>query len=201
MPSGRKVSHFNLEPKLLKERLLKFELPFPQIVRIDLDDTQPQLWKTAENIKTHFAKSRFEKYAPIWHALNILHFYHDRYLPAWNEILHERHRGPLGRKRLTIEMHHVASSTYEIGRSHEALIKKPIEHDAIRGQKVFAGLKRAADQVSQTHSPLRKARLELMTKLVGDLSVDSAAAACEAEGLGNWQAIKRQWNRHKKRDT
>jgi hypothetical protein len=70
-----------------------------------------------------------------------------------------------------------------------------------RGVKVGKALRSAAATTNALHGDLRQARFAKMAELVPTMSVDSAAAQCETEGLGGREAIKRQWNRHKeKRD-
>lgn len=84
-----------------------------------------------------------------------------------------------------------------------ATMKWGWEPDALRGEKVAGGEHNAALRTNERHVPLRARRFARMRELVPQIGVDSAAAQCEAEGLGNRDAIKRQWNRHgnKKRDT
>lgn len=74
------------------------------------------------------------------------------------------------------------------------------EPEALRGQKVGKGLAEAAEKTARLHRPLRERRLERMRELVAEgHKVEKAARYCEAEGLGNWQAVRRQWNRWKEK--
>lgn len=71
-----------------------------------------------------------------------------------------------------------------------------------RGVKVKKGLRSAAATTNALHGDLRQDRFTRMAELIKTMNVDKAAAQCQHEGLGNWDTIKRQWNRHhKKRDT
>lgn len=71
------------------------------------------------------------------------------------------------------------------------------EENFMRGQSVIDGSKKSAAERNAKHSELRRQRFRRMSDLIPEIGVDSAAAQCESEGLGGWQAIKRQWNRHK----
>ena len=77
------------------------------------------------------------------------------------------------------------------------------EVDALRGEKVAGGARNSAHQTNSRHRDLRQRRFERMRHhMATGLGVENAANACEAEGLGNAGAIKRQWDRHReKRDT
>lgn len=79
------------------------------------------------------------------------------------------------------------------------------EANALRGRKVLNGARVAAEAVNDQHSEIRERRLARMAELVPIIGADKAAAQCELDGLGNWQAIKRQWHRSrldkKKRHT
>lgn len=74
---------------------------------------------------------------------------------------------------------------------------------AERGNNVAGGAKNAARWVNRRHDKPRALRFDRMQHhLDQGLSIEKAAQACEHEGLGKQGAIKRQWNRHKKkRDT
>jgi len=68
--------------------------------------------------------------------------------------------------------------------------------NATRGEDVLNGARDAAQQRNLKHMPIREARFARMRNLVHKIGVENAARQCEAEGLGGWQAIKKQWNRH-----
>ena len=70
-----------------------------------------------------------------------------------------------------------------------------VEADAMRGEKVMSGARSAADAINSRHAEIRQRRLARMAELVPSMGVDRAAAQCELEGIGHWQAVKRQWNR------
>tara|TARA_R100000935_G_scaffold16655_1_gene33015 strand:- start:2311 stop:2547 length:237 start_codon:yes stop_codon:yes gene_type:complete len=76
-----------------------------------------------------------------------------------------------------------------------------VERTTKTGGKVLAAVKSAGSETNRRHANMRSQRQEMMSKLVPIYGVDNAAAHCETQGLGNWEAIKRQWNRQKKRDT
>jgi hypothetical protein len=79
----------------------------------------------------------------------------------------------------------------------EMRFKQIWEPNALRGQKVGEGLAAAAKQTNLRHSDLREKRFARLRELLDRMNLESAIAACEAEGLGRADAIKRQWNRHK----
>jgi hypothetical protein len=68
---------------------------------------------------------------------------------------------------------------------------------ALTGRKVKRGLKDGAAVRNKAHALAREARFARMAVLVPSLGVENAARQCEAEGLGGWQAIRRQWDRFK----
>lgn len=82
-----------------------------------------------------------------------------------------------------------------------AVMKWGWEPDALRGEKVAGGERNSAHQTNARHEALRNKRFARMEKLASQIGVDKAAEQCEVEGLGSRAAIKKQWNRHKKRDT
>jgi hypothetical protein len=76
------------------------------------------------------------------------------------------------------------------------------EVDALRGEKVAGGARNSAHATNTKHEETRRIRLDRMRHHLGatpDMSVDSAAHACAAEGLGSAQAIRRQWDRWKEK--
>lgn len=84
----------------------------------------------------------------------------------------------------------------------QARMKWAWEDDALRGEKVAGGMRNRAHATNARHKTLREKRFVIMGRLVPKVGVDKAAAHCEAEGLGPWTAVKKQWNRQrKKRDT
>ena len=77
-----------------------------------------------------------------------------------------------------------------------AQMKWQWESDALRGEKVAKGLREAARQTNAAWVVQRERRFARMKQLVLNRRAENAARDCEAEGLGNWQGILRQWNRH-----
>lgn len=69
---------------------------------------------------------------------------------------------------------------------------------AISGEKVAGGQRNSAHATNIRHVELRERRFARIRELIPTLgAVENAARQCEAEGLGRWDAIVRQWNRHK----
>ncbi|WP_324752111.1 hypothetical protein [Roseovarius sp. Pro17] len=84
----------------------------------------------------------------------------------------------------------------------EYRLKLRVQKIANTGGKVISASRQAGERTQALHKDLRDQRFRRMSELLDNLGVDSAAAQCETEGLGNWSTIKRQWNRyHKKGDT
>jgi len=79
----------------------------------------------------------------------------------------------------------------------------PREDLALAGRSNRKALKTAGEETAKKHESLRKKRFKRMAELIPvKKSVEKAARECEAEGLGGWQGIKKQWDRHKEnRDT
>jgi hypothetical protein len=73
------------------------------------------------------------------------------------------------------------------------------EPDAIRGTKVAGGEHNAALRTNERHVLLRERRFARMRELAPSIGVDKAAAQCEIEALGNHDAIKKQWNRQRRK--
>lgn len=99
-----------------------------------------------------------------------------------------------------------ASSSFELGQTVFGEARRLfILPDALRGEKVAGGSESAAHATNARHVPMRERRFARMRELVPKVGVDKAAAQCAVEGLGSFDAIKRQWNRHRpdkeKRDT
>ena len=70
---------------------------------------------------------------------------------------------------------------------------------ALTGRPVKRGQKDGAAITNKAHAPRREARFTRMKELLPALGVENAARQCEAEGLGGWQAIRRQWDRFKEK--
>lgn len=66
--------------------------------------------------------------------------------------------------------------------------------------KMAGGRRNSAHQTNLQHAPLREVRFEIMKKLVGTIGVDKAAVECQNAGLGNWEAVKAQWNEWKRKE-
>jgi hypothetical protein len=76
-------------------------------------------------------------------------------------------------------------------------LDRSAEDLGLTGRSVRLGQKVGARMTNAAHSPNRASRFARMAMLTQTLGVEKAARQCEAEGLGNWQAIQRQWNRFK----
>jgi hypothetical protein len=70
---------------------------------------------------------------------------------------------------------------------------------ALTGRPVKRGQKDAAAITNSAHAPRREARFGRMMELVPSVGIENAARQCEAEGLGGWQGIRRQWDRFKEK--
>lgn len=182
-------------------KFAELKLEPPEILRVDLDEDNPQLWTTAQPLSMCYHRNLFEPNTPFWHALNILAHYFQEFRSRWDEVVEKNSWRSQGRKDVARSMIATSRAAIAIGRSHEALEKKRFEPHAIRGLKVSRGLNAAANQSNLQHRELRNSRFQRMAMLVPEIGVDSASAQCEAEGLGKWETIKRQWNRHKNRDS
>lgn len=96
----------------------------------------------------------------------------------------------------------VAVKAFIAGQHFRAALGKEHESDAVRGEKVAGGARNSAHATNARHAASREQRFARMRELVPEMGVDAAACQCEVEGLGSWQGIKKQWNRHEKsRDT
>jgi hypothetical protein len=82
-------------------------------------------------------------------------------------------------------------------------LDRSAEDLGLTGLPVVRGQKSAAARTNALHALPREKRLARMKTLTATLGVEKAARQCEAEGLGGWQAIRRQWDRFrdKNQDT
>lgn len=192
------VSDANHEEQLRKE-FLDRNLRVPILIRTDREASNEEILLLSRSLPELLRAERFEPNTPFWHAINILSWYHSHCLPTWNELINNKGHSNWGRNEIAEETMTMIGAAYEIGRSHDALIKKPYEPHALRGMKVIASARKGALQTSIANEPLKRRRMERMKELIHSTSVDGAAATCETEGLGSMQAIKRQWYREQKK--
>jgi hypothetical protein len=99
-------------------------------------------------------------------------------------------------------------ATEEMGRLHERMwwragvdpiSREKRENLALTGRPVKRGQKAGAEKTNKAHAPRRQARFVRMKLLVPTLGIENAARQCEAEGLGGWQGIRKQWDRFKEK--
>lgn len=188
-----------------QEFLKQFEntdIEIPLIIRADLQDTNPDAWISAKPLNVIYNCDLMEPNTPFWHCLNILNWYHHHYEAGWSELFESGGLKNWDQEVIVEEVSKLAEAAYEIGRSYEALLKKPIETDALRGKKTLSAARQGGEIRSAEHKSSRESRFKIMNDLVPKIGVDRAAVECEILGLGHWTAIKRQWNRAaKKRDN
>jgi hypothetical protein len=141
-------------------------------------------WRCAMPLSFHFRQREFGIYTPLWHSLNILSCY-----SAYNGA-------KSGRSLLN-----ASEATFEMGRSYDALLKKPYEQHALVGIKNLAGRQKgAAVRRAQTRPPA-EAVLAEMRRLIENhgLSASSAALTATKRGFGTSQEANRKlWQRRKK---
>lgn len=85
------------------------------------------------------------------------------------------------------------------------VVKWEWELDALRGEKVAGGAKNSAHQKNEKHKSLRERRREAIDELIPEIGLDNAARVValrpELANGADWEALKKQYNRHKNRDT
>lgn len=97
---------------------------------------------------------------------------------------------------LTSEKMMIAGAT-----AHERRLAIRNKKNAARGKKVVEGAKQSAAQRQDENTLLKTRRFNRMSELAPKLGTNEAARRREREGLGSWEAIKKQWNRQKKNGT
>lgn len=103
----------------------------------------------------------------------------------------------LGRMLIAAEQmgKHMADLWWRAGVDHVSGERR--EALALTGRPVKTGQKTGAAMTNAKHAALREARFERMRQLAPTLGLEKAARQCEAEGLGSWSSIIKQWGRHK----
>lgn len=71
---------------------------------------------------------------------------------------------------------------------------------ALTGRPVKLGQRDGAKKTNKAHGAKRQERFARMERLIPEIGVENAARQCEAEGLGGWQGIERQWNRFREKN-
>ncbi|AXI54554.1 hypothetical protein C1J05_08660 [Sulfitobacter sp. JL08] len=171
------------------------------VVTEQLSVSDYNLFRT-KPLRQHFFIDSFELNTPFWHALYILHLYNEGYMAEWRDAMKSVASKKSSRGFLGSAIQNIALYALEIGKSCEAIEKKKFEGAALTGLKVKSGLQAAAESTNLQHRSLRDARFERLASLIDKFGLDQSARICEKEGLGGWQAIKKQWQRHKQiRDT
>lgn len=125
-----------------------------------------------------------EDFTPLWWAFEILRL--------MDRLDHWRNENDV---QLMIE------SAFGIGRAFEALQNKPVEAEAQKAEKVAGGRRNSAHETNKRHLPQRLERLNRILeirKADPSLSLSQVFLQCEAEGLGDRGAIKKQYYRRKK---
>lgn len=113
----------------------------------------------------------------------------------WARDCERRMIGPELSDLERFEQSELAKSYWQMARDHT---EAGMRLDAERGKKVAEGQRTAADQTNALYKPMRETRFARLSELTKKMSLESAAALCEREGLGKAGAIVRQWNRWKK---
>ncbi len=181
----------------IKKEFQDAGISLPSIVVAEQTTKEIENLYRVRSIKSHYQVNNFEEFTPFWHAVNILHWYHECYMAEWKNAIIDRFGTHYRRNVLANSLQCIALSAFEIGRSYEALKKKKFEGAALTGLKVKSGLRAAATATNLKHRNLRSARFSRIAQLVDQFGLDQAARICEREGLGGWQGIKKQWQRRK----
>lgn len=99
-------------------------------------DTRGQAWNHCQPLHFLFRLDRFEVFTPLWHALNILNF-HDEYSSIMDLLLDGQAYAHCQPSEVVADVAILTRASLEIGRSFEALRKKPMEAHALRGVKTL----------------------------------------------------------------
>lgn len=130
------------------------------------------------------------------HAEDALEYLHniDKHQSLMRQEMRDKHNSPW----LDAVIAGTAADAFLAGRHAQIALNKHIETAAMRGEKSAAGSLNGAHETNKQHIPLREARITRMKELLLKFtSVRRAAKQCSAEGLGNFEAIRKQWYDHK----
>lgn len=70
---------------------------------------------------------------------------------------------------------------------------------ATEGKAIAKGRQRAAESVKRQNAKKREKRFAELERLIPSIGLNAAAKHLDARGLGDWQAIKKQWTRHQRK--
>ncbi len=152
-------------------------------------------WRMCKSLHMLWRIDAFEPNTPIWHALAIFDWL-EQFQDAAEDI-----RSGDGDYSIEDNIIDATESAFEIGRSYEALIKKPFEPHALRGMKTVSsasdgGRIRAGETQKKTRAVLRKMeRLILSGK-----SQSNAAKIAFKQGYGSSaEANRKLWQRRRRK--
>jgi len=146
---------YDAESDMILRRLIAWETKYP--------------WRTCKSLFEVFQADVFEPNSPIWHALRIFDW-HVQFQDAL--LLARSDDSDHSSEELLMD---AVESALEIGRSYEALIKKPFEPHALHGQKFPSG---TTDKATEVHKEKAQYRAD---------QVLFAARAVLRSGLGRKQ--------------
>lgn len=91
----------------------------------------------------------------------------------------------------------ISVKAFEAGRHSQTAAGKRIEDFAVTGKKIKDGVRLSAELTNRQQEAVRKRRFARLKELIPEMGLEAAARQCESEELGDRDAIKRQWNRHR----
>ena len=150
-------------------------------------------WRICNSLARLFQIDAFEPNTPLWHALRILDWY-ENFQNA--SSLMQSDNGDNPQEGVLMD---AAESGLEIGRSYEALKKKPFELHALRGIKTLKAARAGGDGRRGKFEPKTRAVLVEMERLVAQGHTLSRAAELTANReIGTSKVANLAlWHRHK----
>ena len=176
-----------------------FNLPIEeQYQQYEALDFKNKPWRDPKLLRALFNIDQFERFTPFWHALNILNFCesYESNVVLVRELFED---GEVDEALLSIQV--ASHAALEVGRSWEALRKKPYDLHALRGLKV----KRAASvggnvRKAQTAPNSRGVIARMKALIEQGKTVSNAAQIAWLGGLGTSASANRNlWYRHSRR--
>ncbi|MGJ8583881.1 MAG: hypothetical protein ACSHXD_07320 [Marinosulfonomonas sp.] len=159
-------------------------------------------WRTCKKLSLLFRLDEFEKFTPLWHALNILN---------WNDLINNHkmefdlYESKMSAKNPSdpdfFALNQMTSAGFEIGRSFESLYKKKFDELTLLGKKNQQGREMGAATRRFQTKPQSEKILNEMGRLINEKhhSIRRAAELVFNNGIGtSAEANRRLWTREKK---
>lgn len=143
-------------------------------------------WRNCQPLHSLFQRDAFERFTPLWHALNILN---------WDDALPEY--------LLENCIDAALEAAFQIGSSYTTLIDKPNQRHAVRGKEVVRAARKGGDARRGALGPETAQILQEMARLTNSgRNIKEAAEALTRKGIGKSAGANRGlWYRHRPKNV